>query len=248
MQLSLNFGDAADAGLDLVQFRRRLTVSFGSFSVGGLRLGPMDQLVKSLMSSRTHDEDSQATYDRLKFRYPDWNDLADAPMDEVHDLLCPVTYADEKTDWLSAALKLIRRRTGALKLDFLADWPVEQAHAWLKKLDGVGPKVAAAVLNFSRLQMRILVVDTHVHRVAKRYGLVPDKSTPEEAGRILMNLAPDSWCAQDFYELHWLMKRLGQLRCTHGWARCGACPVAATCQRREVPERSNVARLRLGPQ
>ncbi len=247
MQFSLNFGDVSDVSLDLAQFRRRLVSGFGSFGSGGGRLSPMDQLVKSLISSRTHDEDYQATYDRLKFRYPDWNDLADAPMEEVRDLLCPVTYADEKADWLSSTLKLIRRQTGALKLDFLGDWPVEQAHAWLKTLDGVGAKVGAAVLNFSRLEMRIMVVDTHVHRVARRYGLVPEKSTPEDAGRILMSLAPDAWTAEDFYELHWLMKRLGQLRCTHSWARCGACPVAAACQRRDPPERSNVARLHVRP-
>ncbi len=243
MQLSLNFGDVSDVSLDLAQFRRRLVSSFGSFGAGGGRLSPIDQLVKSLISSRTHDEDSQATYDRLKFRYPDWNDLADAPMEEVRDLLCPVTYADDKADWLSATLKSIRRQTGALNLDFLGDWPVEQAHVWLQTFDGVGPKVAAAVLNFSCLQMRIMVADTHVHRVAKRYGLVPEKGTPEDAGRTLMNRAPDSWTAEDFHELHWLMKRLGQLRCTHSWARCGACPVAAACQRRDLPERSNVARL-----
>ncbi len=247
MQLSLNFGDAADASLDLAQFRRRLVSNFGSFGAGGVRLSAMDQLVKSLISSRTHDEDSQATYDRLKFRYPDWNDLADAPMAEVRDLLCPVTYAHDKADWLPSTLKLIRLQKGALSLDFLGDEPVEQAHAWLKTLDGVGPKVAAAVLNFSRLEMRIMVVDTHVHRVARRYGLISEKNTPEDASRILMSLAPDAWAAEDFYELHWLMKRLGQLRCTHGWARCGACPVAATCHRHDLPERTNVARLHVQP-
>jgi hypothetical protein len=110
MQLSLNFGVAPDTSLDLTQFRRRLVSGFGSFGAGGVRLSPMDQLVKSLISSRTHDEDSQATYDRLKFRYPDWNDLADAPIEEVRDLLCPITYGDEKADWLCATLKLIRRR------------------------------------------------------------------------------------------------------------------------------------------
>ena len=247
MQLSLNFGDMSDVSLDLVRFRRRLVSSFGSFDAGGGRLSPMDQLVKSIISSRTHDEDSQATYDRLKFRYPDWNDLADAPMGEVRDLLCPVTYADEKADWLSSTLRLIRRQTGVLNLDFLSEQPVEQAHVWLQTFDGVGPKVAAAVLNFSRLQMRIMVVDAHVHRVAKRYGLCPEKSTPEDASHILMSLAPNAWTSEDFYELHWLMKRLGQLRCTHGWARCGACPVAASCQRRDPPERSNVARLHVRP-
>src|SRR5579875_660264 len=100
MQLSLDFGSAPTAGLDLAKFRRRLASSFGTFGSGGRRLSPIDQLVKSLISSRTQDEDSQAIYDRLKFRYPDWNDLADAPVEEARDLLQPVTYPEEKAGWL----------------------------------------------------------------------------------------------------------------------------------------------------
>jgi endonuclease-3 len=246
MQLSLNFGETPPAVANLPHLRQRLLSAFGPFR-NETRLEPLDQLVKSLISSRTHDEDSQATYDRLKFRYPDWADLADAPGEEVRDLLCPVTYPDEKADWLPAALKQIVRSKGTLSLEFLAGQPVEAALAWLKKLDGVGGKVAAAVLNFSRLKMRVMVVDTHVLRVARRYGLVSEKCDAEAASRVLMGLAPDAWTADDFYELHWLMKRLGQMRCTHGWARCGACPMMASCERRDVPERSNVARLHVKP-
>lgn len=246
MQLSLNFGAAPPSAANLPHLRQRLLSAFGPFS-SAVRLDPLDQLVRSLISARAHDEDSQATYERLKFRYPNWADLADAPGEEVRDLLCPVTYPDEKANWLPAALKQIVRRTGALSLEFLANQSVEEALGWLKKLDGVGGKVAAAVLNFSRLRMRVMVVDTHVLRVAKRYGLVTEKCTADEASRILMSLAPDEWTAEDFYELHWLMKRLGQMRCTHGWARCGACPAAAACERRDVPERTNVARLHFKP-
>jgi len=244
MQLSLNFGEAPSGGPDLLTLRDRLRARFGPFA-SDVRPEPLDQLVKSLISSRTHDEDSQATYDRLKVRYRRWDDLLAAPGEEVRALLAPVTYGESKADWLPAALKAIQRERGALSLDVLADWPVEAALKWLKDLDGVGPKVAAAVLNFSRLKRRVMVVDTHVHRVVRRYGLVPDHLTPEQTSRALMILAPDSWTAEDFYELHWLIKRLGQLRCTHGWARCGACPVAAVCERRDVPERSNVARLHI---
>ena len=45
-----------------------------------------------------------------------------------------------------------------------------------------------------------------------------------------MSLAPDAWTSEDFYELHWLMKRLGQLRCTQNWARCRRLP-----RRRHLP-------------
>jgi endonuclease-3 len=246
MQLSLNFGETPPAGANLIYLRQRLLSAFGPFR-SDFRHEPLDQLVKSLISSRTHDEDSQATFDRLKVRYPRWDGLLNATAQEVRELLCPVTYPDEKADWLPSALSQIVRKTGALSLDFLADLTPAEALSWLKQLDGVGPKVGAAVLNFSRLKMRVMVVDTHVLRVARRYGFVTDKCTAEEAGRILMGLAPDAWTADDFYELHWLMKRLGQMRCTHGWARCGACPAAASCERRDVPERSNVARLHVKP-
>jgi endonuclease-3 len=242
MQLSLNFGASAPAGPSLTHLHQRLLSAFGPFR-SDLRHEPLDQLVKSLISSRTHDEESQATYERLKHRYPQWSAVLDAPPEELRSLLCPVTYPDEKADWLSVALRQIVSKTGVLSLDFLADQPVEQAAAWLSRLSGVGPKVAAAVLNFSTLRMRVMVVDTHVLRLAKRYGLVSPSATAEAASRIMMNLAPDSWTAADFYELHWLMKRTGQMRCTHGWARCGACPLAAACARQDVPERTNVARL-----
>ena len=113
-------------------------------------------------------------------------------------MLCPVTYPDEKADWLPSALSQIVRKTGALSLDFLAELTPAEALSWLKQLDGVGPKVGAAVLNFSRLKMRVMVVDTHVLRVARRYGFVTDKCTAEEASRILMGLAPEAWTADGF--------------------------------------------------
>jgi len=242
MQLSLNFGAEAPTGPSLTQLHQRLLSAFGPFR-SDLRHEPLDQLVKSLISSRTQDEDSGAAYDRLKLRFPQWGMVLDAPAEELRSLLCPVTYPDEKADWLPAVLRQIVSKTGALSLDVLADQPVEQALAWLTKLSGVSPKVAAAVLNFSTLRMRVMVVDSHVLRLAKRYGLVPQSASAEAASRILMDLAPERWTAADFYELHWLMKRTGQMRCTQGWARCGACPVAAACARRDVPERTNIARL-----
>jgi adenine-specific DNA glycosylase len=59
-------------------------------------------------------------------------------------------------------------------------------------LPGVGVKVAASVLNFSPLNMRALVVDTHVHRVAGRLGLVPASYDTAHAYRALMDMVPDS--------------------------------------------------------
>ena len=57
-------------------------------------------------------------------------------------------------------------------------------------LPGVGPKTAAVVLSFS-LGRDAMPVDTHVHRVTKRLGLVPPKASAERADRILHELVPE---------------------------------------------------------
>jgi hypothetical protein len=116
-----------------------------------------------------------------------------------------------------------------LSLDHLAELELDSARWWLQGLPGVGVKVAASVLNFSPLNMRALVVDTHVHRVAGPLGLIPASYDTAHAYRALMDMVPDSWTAEDLYELHWLMKGLGQLLCSHHAPRCGACALKATC-------------------
>jgi endonuclease-3 len=102
---------------------------------------------------------------------------------------------------------------------------------WLQGLPGVGCKTAAATLNFSTLNRRALVVDTHVHRVARRIGLVGRSALPSEAYAMLMAEAPEDWTAEDLIELHWLMKKLSQSICTAERPACGLCPFAADCPR-----------------
>ncbi len=101
--------------------------------------------------------------------------------------LKPVTYAERKATQLRNALRMIEERRGSLVLNFLADWPVDDAQDWLRTLPGVGPKVSAAVLNFSTLRQRVLVVDCHHFRVAKRLGLLRPNAPFAAAQRILMS-------------------------------------------------------------
>ncbi len=79
---------------------------------------------------------------------------------------------------------------GDFDLDFLGELLVEQAMAWLQRLDGVGLHVAAAVLNFSTLRRPSMVVDTHVWRVARRYGLAGGRADPDAVRRPIMQERP----------------------------------------------------------
>ena len=216
--------------VDLLLIRERLGAVSGPIR-DPQRLDPVSQFVRSFIGSRTHDHDSWEAFARLAQRYPDWNDLADAPVAEIEALLAGVTHADKKAPELKEALRKIRVRAGDLDLEFLRDHPVEQGLRWLEEIHGVGRKIAASTLNFSTLRKRALVIDTHILRVLRRFGFVRPSANTEEAYETVMAAARD-FDADDFYELHWYLKRLGQKNCGHARAQCSACPLNDVCLKR----------------
>jgi len=204
------------------------------------RMDPISQLVKSSISGRTLDAVSWGAFLRLRAEFKCWEDLARAPVAAVARIIDDVTFPGDKARHLTTALRMIEDKVGWLSLNHLKGLEVDQARWELQALPGVGVKVAACVLNFSDLAMRALVVDTHVHRVAKRIGLI-GAGDATQAYRTLMDLAPDAWTADDLFELHWLMKRgLGQMLCPHEGPKCGACPLKTMCAKAGVGHSADV--------
>lgn len=204
------------------------------------RMDPISQLVKSSISGRTQDAVSWSAFLRLRAEFKAWEDLVRAPVARVARIIDDVTLPGDKARHLTTALKMIEAKVGWLSLNHLKALTVDEARWELQVLPGVGVKVAACVLNFSDLAMRSLVVDTHVHRVARRIGLVGAGDTTH-AYHTLMDMAPPSWTADDLFELHWLLKRgLGQMLCPHEAPKCGACPVKAMCAKTGVGHSADV--------
>ncbi|MES1200268.1 MAG: hypothetical protein ABUS57_02320 [Pseudomonadota bacterium] len=225
MQLSFDLAGVTP----LAEARDRLLTRFGP-QRDARRRDPVSQLILSIVSSQTYDAVSSAAFARLKLKYRDWAVLKRAPEDEVRALIADVTYAEKKAPALLAALNRLHAQKGALTLDFLAALSSDDAMAWLERLHGVGRKIAAAVVNFSSLRGYAFVIDTHVLRVAQRLAWVsPRAKTAEKAYAPLMALMPPAWDADDLYELHWLMKRLGQTVCTYAEPDCGQCSLRDLC-------------------
>lgn len=224
MQVAFDFG-AAD---DLTWMRDRLSDHFGPVGPIGVRT-PIGQLVKSSISGRTRDAVSLVAYHRLTQLYPTWDELARAPAHDIEAAIRDVTFPDVKARHLGEALRTIARTHPDYDLTFLRDLGVSQALAWLERLTGVGRKVAASTLNFSTLHMPAFVVDTHILRILRRYGLVRDKADTHSAFDTAMEVSP-SWSARELAELHVLMKRLGQTICRVDRACCPACPLRERCE------------------
>ena len=242
MQLSL----ALDPDPLLAKVRDRLLQVFGP-QRDEERHDPLSQLVKAMISVRTLDAISQAAFVRLMTLFPSWEALASADPEVIAHIIRDVTRAPDRARFLVATFQMLQRQLRYMNLDALSEWPVEAALAHLRDLPGVGPKTAAAVVSFSTLRQRVFVVDTHCLRVAVRLALLPPKASFERAHQGLMRLMPDDWNADELYELHWLMKRLGQEYCTHGSPRCSNCPLRHLCHSRKAMLDPDPWALRMRP-
>ena len=187
-------------------------------------LPPVDELVSTILSQSTSDINRDKGFYALKERYPDWESVMNAPEAEIVETIRPAGLANQKGPRIQAVLRQITEERGELDLDFLADLSVEEAHAWLTRFKGVGPKTAAIVLVFS-LDKPAFPVDTHIYRVSGRIGLRPEKMSVEEAHTHLASLFPPT----DYGPAHLNLIRLGREICHARKPDCEACPLKAFC-------------------
>ena len=185
---------------------------------------PIAELVLTLLSQNTSDSNSGRAFIRLLNEFPDYESLLDADVKKIEKAIQPGGLAPTKAPRMQAMLREVWSRRGSFDLTFLQEMSLEEARAWLRSLPGVGPKTAACVLLFS-LGMPALPVDTHVHRVAIRLGLIPEKSTPEQAFELLEPmLKPD-----EVYPFHIQLIKHGRRTCSARKPKCEDCPLAAGC-------------------
>src|SRR5258707_7844014 len=173
VQWSLPFDDTPVRGA----IRARLLARLGP-QRDTRRRDPVSQLIAAMISGKTRDAVARAAFERLRRRYTPWDRLRVAAPADIEAIIRPVQYAERKAEYLPRALAMIVARSGALDLTFLVDWDEDMAMQWLRGLPGVGPKVAATVLNFSTLRKRMLAVDTHLLRIGGRPRPPPPRGGP----------------------------------------------------------------------
>ena len=188
------------------------------------RSDPLEELILTVLSQHTSDVNAERSFEGLRAAFPSWADVVRAPTQAVADAIRSGGLADTKAPRIQAILREVEERRGAFDLSFLAGLSDDEARAELVSLPGVGPKTAAVVLSFS-LGRDAMPVDTHVHRVTGRLGLVPPRTTAERADRLLHELVPEGLRTQ----LHVALIRLGREICKAPTPRCRMCPLNDIC-------------------
>lgn len=188
-------------------------------------LPPVDELVSTILSQSTTDTNRDRAFYALKEHYADWESVRDAPTDEVIDIIRPAGLANQKGPRIQEALQYITDQHGSITLDFLADMSVEDAKTWLTTIKGIGPKTAAIILLFA-FNMPAFPVDTHVHRVSKRLGLIDKNTSADRAHDILATIVP----TEEYYSAHLNFIRHGRELCRARQPLCEQCPLTSECR------------------
>src|SRR5688572_14088671 len=157
-------------------------------------------LVDTILSQNTSNANSDAGYKRLRRRFRSWNQVMNAPLDEVEKCIRVSGLSRIKAPRIQAILRAIKQDRRKLDLQFLKETDEQQAYEYLTKFKGIGPKTANCVLLFA-FGSPVFPVDTHIHRIARRLGLIAPKASADDAHEILKPMiAP-----KDRYEMHVLL-------------------------------------------
>jgi endonuclease-3 len=186
---------------------------------------PLAELVLTVLSQSTNDRNRDVAFLRLRERFPTWEAVRDAPVEEIEEAIRPGGISKVKSARIQAMLRAIG---DPLDLEWMRDAPVAESQAYLCALPGVGRKTAACVLLFS-YGLRDVPVDTHVSRVATRLGLLRPKASFDELHDAMLELTPEG--AE--LELHVNLLRHGRRTCHAQRPACAACALRRMCPSRQ---------------
>jgi endonuclease III len=188
------------------------------------RLPALDELVLTVLSQNTSDINTGRAYRAMRERFPSWPAVMQAEPRELVEVLRPGGLANQKAPRIQAILRRLDGTEHGLDLEWLSECEPDKALAYLTALPGVGAKTASCVLLFS-FGMPVMPVDTHIHRIALRLGLIGARVSAEAAHPILTALTPP----QRMLEAHLLLIAHGRTTCKARRPLCGECVLLDLC-------------------
>jgi endonuclease III len=184
----------------------------------------LGQLIETILSQNTTDTNSGRAFRELRRQFPCWDDVLAAPTAEVARAIRSAGLANTKAPRIQTILRRIRNERGRLSLAHLRRMKDAEAMDWLLSLSGVGPKTAACVLLFG-MGRDVFPVDTHIHRICRRLGIVSHFTSAEKTQEQMAGAIPRGRALA----LHINLIRHGRRVCGAQRPRCGGCVLAAMC-------------------
>jgi endonuclease-3 len=190
-------------------------------------LPPLENLMLTLLSQNTNDVNRDKAYQRLRQRFPDWKAVMQADVTDVADAIRVAGLANQKSQRMQNILRWIFQQYGGLNLDVLCRMDPQEAIDTFCQLKGIGIKTISVVLAFS-CGVDIFPVDTHVHRICNRIGLVkPATKSAEHTFERMQTRVPEG----KSFSFHLQLIHHGRTICRARKPLCEQCPLKSLCDR-----------------
>lgn len=186
---------------------------------------PLDELIATILSQSTTNINSHRAFASLKAKFSDWESVRRARPASIAAAIKSGGLANVKSVVIKNILNDILARRGNLDLSFLKTASVDEARRFLLSLKGVGPKTAACVLLFS-CKHPVFPMDTHIFRILRRMGILPEKINDELAHQMIEKLVP----RKKHYSLHINLITHGRRICHSQNPKCGQCSLIEYCE------------------
>jgi endonuclease-3 len=191
---------------------------------------PLDILIETILSQNTSDQNRDRAYQRLKTRFPRWEDVLEAKTKSIVSAIRPGGLAEQKARRIHEILHWIKEREGRLSLSFLKKMDSNEIKKTIGALKGIGPKTLHCLLLFG-LKREAFPVDTHILRVGKRLGFIPEGMNAEKAHSWMVPFIPKG----KSLSLHLNLIRFGRSVCKAKNPSCSICFLLKECLHPHFP-------------
>ena len=191
------------------------------------REGPreaLDILIETILSQNTNDRNRDKAFQRLKTRFPHWENVLETKTESIVSAIQPGGLAEQKARRIHEILRWIKEREGRMSLSFLKKMDSMEIKKTIGSLKGIGPKTLHCLLLFG-LRREAFPVDTHILRIGKRLGFIPEGLDAEKAHLWMVPFIPRG----KSLSLHLNLIRFGREICRARNPQCGVCFLTNVC-------------------
>jgi len=185
---------------------------------------PLDSLIQTILSQSTSDTNSLRAFRQLKECFPAWDAAHAAGPRRIEAAIRSGGLARQKSARIHGLLGWVNERFGAFDLGVVSEMPTQEVFDLLLPLEGIGVKTIAVMLMFA-CGRDCFAVDTHVHRIVRRLGLVSAKASAVKAFELMKELVPKGKALS----FHLNLLALGRTLCRPTDPNCRECPLRRMC-------------------
>jgi endonuclease-3 len=197
----------------------------------------LSELILTILSQNTSDHNSRKAYESLLSRFKNWENVRKAKVSDIEKSIREGGLSQIKSRRIKDILNQIHQENKSLDLSFLKKWTDGKIKEYLLQFKGVGEKTAACVLLFS-LNRKVMPVDTHISRVTKRLGILPQNIDLISAHKILQEFVPGNLV----YSFHINLIEHGRKVCKSQNPVCEVCKLYQLCTYENKKPKSSTPR------